>query len=334
VPIVYVNHGDHVFWIGASVANAVMNMRESGRELAVARRGIGANRSLVAPRPLRVAGRTIRRRMAKQRLGVDPDHVLVVTAADAPKYRAIDGPSLLEMILPVFKSNENIRLLAAGPNPTGEWAQASTTTAGRIRALGRLPDVTLLHQAADIYLDSFPFASLTSLLEAGSFSTAVVTYRGHPEECAVLGSDTPGIDQHLLRPSSPESLRRDLCRLIDDRGLRAQLGSSLRRAIAEGHIGDGWRAEIARIYRSAVHTEREGTTREAVRATGALDILVSAIMAETGYRTGTSGAIRDNLGLFPGAQRIGAFARVIKAGTVPSLRHVLPEWVLPWLAPG
>ena len=39
--------------------------------------------------------------------------VLVVTAADAPKYRAVAGPSLLDLIIPVFEICRNAVLLAA-----------------------------------------------------------------------------------------------------------------------------------------------------------------------------------------------------------------------------
>src|SRR5947207_1658734 len=53
-PIIYVNHGDHVFWLGGSIASVVMNMRESGRLLSNTRRGIDPARSLVAVRPLRI----------------------------------------------------------------------------------------------------------------------------------------------------------------------------------------------------------------------------------------------------------------------------------------
>ena len=65
-PVVYVDHCDHVFWLGASIANVVMHMRDSGRRLAAARRGLDPARSAVVPRPLRPIGRTVDRDEAKR----------------------------------------------------------------------------------------------------------------------------------------------------------------------------------------------------------------------------------------------------------------------------
>jgi glycosyltransferase involved in cell wall biosynthesis len=327
-PVVYVNHADHVFWLGTSVTSALLNMRDSGRLLAAARRGIDPARSAVMARPLRPIRRTLPRDEAKRRLGVRPDQVLVVTAADAPKYRPVGSPSLLDLVVPVFERHADALLLAAGPAPEGPWAAAAQRTDRRVQALGRLPDVAPLHQAADVYLDSFPFASLTSLLEAGSFGTPVMTYRGHPEECLVLGADTRGLDEHLLCPSDPDEFRRELSRLITDAEWRRDLGERTQRAIVDTHTGEGWQASVARLYDFAARLDLPPSVGTAGRGAGQLDVLVDLVMAQTGYSQGVSGAIRDNLGLLRMGDRILTWRRLAAPGETPSLRLLLPEWVV------
>ena len=250
-PVVMVNQADHVFWLGTSVSDAVLHMRESGREVAERRRGIEPERSVICARPLAPRERAESRAEAKRRLGVPEDAVLLVTAAAATKYRPIGGPGFLDLVIPVLERNPGAQLVAAGPAPEGDWAEASERTGGRIRALGRLNDIASLHEAADVYVDSFPFSSLTSLLEAGCLGTPAVTFRGHPDECAVLGGDVPGVDEHIHRPADPAAFAAVLDRLISDADWRLESGERTRLAIAATHLGDGWRADVSAVYARA-----------------------------------------------------------------------------------
>jgi glycosyltransferase involved in cell wall biosynthesis len=205
--VVTVNHADHVFWVGVGVTTVLANLRGSGSRLAVDRRGVDERRCLVMPRPLMPASRQRTREDAKRSLGLRPQDVVIVTAADGSKYGSVGGPVFLDLLVPVLQANPDVVLVAAGPSPVGRWASAGAEAGvqGRIRALGRLPDVRGLHEAADLYVDSFPFSSLTSMLEAASYGTPVVTYRGHPRECLVLGADSIGLDDHMLCPDSPRA---------------------------------------------------------------------------------------------------------------------------------
>lgn len=333
-PVIYVNHGDHTFWIGNAVAQLVVHMRDSGMALAAARRGVAAARSWIMPRPLRASARTLSREAAKARFGVAADQVLIVTAGDAPKYRPVSGPSLLALVLPVLQAHPGAVLLAAGLAPGGEWSAAQAATGGRVRALGRRSDIDVLHQAADIYLDPFPFSSLTAMLEAGSAGTPVLTYRGHREDCAVLGADTPGIDEYLRRPGDPATLRRELERLVAEPGWRAAVGARLRTAIVTTHDPVRWRGQAAAMYARAAVGSGPAPGWAAPRETGLLDLLIARLMAETGHARGPQGALMDQLGLLPAGARLAAYASLLQRGTVPPLRGLLPEWLLPRMAPG
>jgi hypothetical protein len=328
-PVVYINHGDHVFWLGAGVANLVMNMRQSGRRLTITRRGVDPGRAVVMPRPLLPPEREVSRREAKRRLGLRQDQVLLVTAADAPKYRPVTRPGFLDLVLPVLRHRPQAMLIAAGPADEGAWRDAREQTGGRIRGVGRLPDVTLLHQAADVYLDSYPFASLTSLLEAGSFGTPAITYRGHPEGCEVLGADTPGVDDHLLCARDPHTFETLLGRAIDDADWRREVGELTQQAIVETHTEAGWRRAASELYRHAARTSAPPPMNDVERQTGELDRRVDAVMELTGYSEGPTGALRDQLTLLPGRERVVVGTRLVRERVNLRPRHVIPEWLQP-----
>ena len=327
-PVIYVDHCDHVFWLGTNISSVVMHMRDSGRRLAAARRGLDPARSAVVARPLRPTGRTTSREDAKRALGIDPATVLLVTAADGSKYRPVSSPSFLDVVVPVLEQHENAILHAAGPSPEGDWALAAGRTGGRIRALGMIPDVRQLQEAADVYLDSYPFSSLTSLLEAGSLGVPSITYRGHPEDCGVLGADTRGVDQHMLTASDPREFERALGGLIANRSRREQLGESTERAIRDTHTGDGWLRSVEELYAVAAAAQPPAPSGPAVRADGRLDLLVDMVMTQTGFAQGVPGATRDHLALLPARDRLAAWTTLTRSGARPPHGNVVPEWVL------
>ena len=328
--IVTVNHSDHVFWLGTSVPGILLNMRESGHELAVSRRGISESRSIVMARPLAETERTLDREAAKERLGLAVDARLVVTIADGAKYRSVGGPSFLELVTPVIMADPKAVLLAAGPAPEGEWLEAERATGGRIRALGLLPDVRVLQQAADVYLDSFPFASLTSLLEAGSYGTPVITYRGHPDGCEVLGSDTPGVDEHMVRPGTPDELQSAVSRLLGDTAQRQLVGARTQQAILSTHTGPGWHDSLERVYDRAVEPPVIDPANPPSRSTGPLDVLVALVQAANPFHQGVLGAAKMALPYFPVWDRAKEWGGLAREGHLASPVLLLAPGAADW----
>jgi hypothetical protein len=328
-PVLYVDHADHVFWVGVRSADLFVHMRDSGVRMGQMRRGLAPSSSAVLARPLRIRTRTTERAQARAALGVPPGDLLVVTAADGSKYRGVqaDGmsvPGLLDVLRGVVADTPGITVLAAGPAPEGEWTAAETATGGRIRALGRLPDTAALFQAADVYLDSFPFSSLTSMLEAGMMGTPVVTYRGLPESCAVLGADTRGLDDVIRRPGTPAELAGALRNLRDDTGNRRREGERVAAAIAATHDGDAWRAAYADALTAARRNRTHGVPAVPPPPRhDEIDVLVDLVMRQTGHPGGARAALREHAGLLPFRDRL-ALLRADPAGGAAVLA---PEWV-------
>jgi hypothetical protein len=334
-PVVLVNHADHVFWLGALVSDAVLHMRESGRALAEARRGLEPARSAVMARPLMPPDRRLTREEAKRQLGLDPDAVVLATAADASKYRPIGGDAFLDLVTPALLRHPEAILVAAGPDDDGDWAQAAARTGGRVRALGRLPSVALLHEAADVYLDSFPFSSLTSLLESGSVGNPAITYRGHPEGCGVLGADVPGADPYISAPADPAAYDAALERAITDPRWRRETGARTAEAIRATHTGDGWRADVDAVYAQAAElaaTLGPPAPGPAPWRTDRVDEVVRDVMLQTPFAQGPDAVVIGHLGLMPLPQRAAAAARLSRAGHRPAPRDLVSEWFRPRLA--
>lgn len=257
-PIVYINHADERHWSGVRISRAVANTRGSGLRLAALRRGVAADRNLVLPVPIDLPQRRLSRGEAKGKLGIVPDAVLLLSIARAVKYRPSDGSGFVEDHLSALRADVRLFLIVIGPGGESNEAVPASKLAERVRVLPETSDTALYYQAADIYVDSAPFVSNTSLLEAGSYGTPLVTRYPFPStSCEVLAADMPGLDGQLLQVArTPDEYTALILRLAADEQARERLGAATRQSIERVHTGQGWLRSVEQLYHTACRDER------------------------------------------------------------------------------
>jgi len=280
-PIVFVVQADHQFWIGVSVCDAFLHLRESGIALSERRRGIPRQRTALLSIPLEPPTRTLTRREAKKRLGLPEDAVLLLSIARAVKYTAIDGPSFPEAAERILARHPEALLMALGPQRAGSWEAVELRTGGRLRALGQRSDTAIFYQAADIYLDSFPFSSNTSLLEAGGYGIPLVSYFPYSSDSDVLGPGSPGLDGTLIRATDLVEYEESVSRLIESGKARLALGRKTRHCIRQLHSGEAWQSQVDRVYRAVAQMALDGAAVSAgvPRRPGETDHLLMRLYA-------------------------------------------------------
>jgi glycosyltransferase involved in cell wall biosynthesis len=255
-PVIRVNHGDHCLWFGASTSDVIANLRESGMHLSQKRRGIEPERNLLLPTVVEPFKRVLSRTEAKQKLGLHENCVLLLSVARAPKYRSIDGINFADAHVQLLKKHERVILLVIGPGDSEDWSAAIQETHGRIIVLGQTEDTAVFYQAADIYVDSFPFISNTSLLEAGGYGVPLVTRYPFSDGCEILGADMPGLTGNMIRVRNTEEYTEVISRLVENKEFRLSLGEATKRKIAEIHMGSNWLHILEDMYLRAVSLPR------------------------------------------------------------------------------
>lgn len=257
-PVLFVNHSDHTFWLGVTICDLFIHLRACGLDISERWRGIETERVAFLPTPLGECRRIRSRAQAKQELGADEDSVIILTIATAFKYKRIGENDFLDLAIAALQEQERALVLAIGPDNSAEWKQASEVTGGRVRALGRRSDTAIFFEAADIYADSFPFSSITSLLEAGSYGLPSIAFCPYLADARVLSSGAPGLDGVLLRMSCRDDYTRMLSRLIEDEPYRLELGRTTKEKIVKNHCLPGWRRFLEDIYVRGTHASRKG----------------------------------------------------------------------------
>jgi hypothetical protein len=262
-PVVVLNHASYAFWVGHDSADLVTNLRPSSRLIALTRRGFGPERCPMLPIPVERPQPTPSRNQARAALNLPPDAVLLLTVAAPYKYLAFEpGPSFLELVTDVTLANDRVRLCAIGPADEGAWGKARQRTNGRIRALGPNADVDLHARAADLYLDSFPVTSPTSLLEVGRYGVPIVSIDTYADRAAVLCADDATPDDIFVRETA-ESFVAGMRRLVADRAYRQRLGRATAEAILEGHGPEAIARCLEVVYASAVLAAKSDRSRTA-----------------------------------------------------------------------
>lgn len=335
---VLLNHADHLFWLGVDFIDQVIHTRRSGLRLSIDRRGIAAERNILLPLCLEPQTRRRTRAEAKRQLGLPPDSVVLLTIARALKFRPIGGVSFADRLVPVLQANPNARLIAVGPGGEVDWSAAEAKAPGRIQAVRQTAETEIYLEAADIYIDSCPFASITSLFEAGLNGLPLVTRNPFGEGCEVMGADSPGLDRVILRADDIEEFHETLTRLIRDGRFRAEIGARTKAEIEAVNTGEGWKRELSKLYRrvfSAMPVIHEPSPDLGPRMDN-LDCILPLVFGPAGGESSGGYRIARDIGntikTAPLIWRLRMLARYAWRGQLElfdtsTWRFLIPEWV-------
>ncbi len=329
-PIIYIAHADERFWVGATISDVFVHMRESGIRLARERSRIDAERISILPIPILQRQRSLTRKEAKIKLGLTSDSVLIISIARGMKFKKQSGVDFVDSIMPIIERFKNVVVLVIGPENRDQWETGQRKTHGRLRALGPVADTAVYYEAADIYLDSFPFSSNTSLLEAGNYGLPLVSYFPHSPGSEVLGAGSPAIDEVVQKFTNLEAYVDAISRLIADPAYRLRTGELCRESIIDFHDGPAWDKCLENIYEKAFTVSRNNSKPlPDLTPSGELDAVLNRL-----YRHFNLGGIIDrNAGHLPLLLRIRVLLRLMKINRSFSFGLFLPDCLTAVLGP-
>ncbi len=187
-PVLFLNHSDHTFWLGVNASNMVVQLRDSSVPLSVHRRGIDPERLATLPIPLPPVERTRWRAEAKYNSDWRRIRSSCSRSAQGSSTRPSPDRDSSRRSCRCCSSSTTRCCSSSARSRKGSGPGRRRRPGGACRALGRRLDTPLLFEAADVYLDSFPFTSPTALLEAGSYGLPLVAYLSPQGRC---GSAVP-----------------------------------------------------------------------------------------------------------------------------------------------
>jgi hypothetical protein len=126
---------------------------------------------------------------------------------------------------------------------------------GRVLTTPEIPNPKIYFEAADIYVDSYPFVSSTSLMEAAGYGAPSVTIFTYPNETRIFGINHVALVGNTLQAKSFDEYCALLSDLIADPAKRERLGAQARDAVAKEHNTPGWLRWMEAVYARSAELE-------------------------------------------------------------------------------
>lgn len=98
LPILFLNHADHRFWIGRNTANLFLEIRQEGANNSNIKRNIPKSHQMIFPIPLKRI-KKFTKIEARKLLNIDDDEIMILSIASAYKYNPIDDNGLADCII-------------------------------------------------------------------------------------------------------------------------------------------------------------------------------------------------------------------------------------------
>ena len=243
IPIAQVNLADQCYWLGSTVADSTINLREVSRSINAPFRF--TRNELMLPIPLRSPAR-LSRREARARLGISESECMLLTIGRAIKYTPSRRQSFFQTAIKILEANPQVHIYAIGVNANDHGRSRSFVNHDRMHFVGSLSDPGDYQRAADVYLEGFPFGSQTALLE--SVLPSVPCVRAVAPLSPVLAASDIAIEGIAPIPDN-EAAYVDLANTYVSRPTeRVELGRSLRERVLQFHVDGEWDATLADIY--------------------------------------------------------------------------------------
>ncbi|HPK40324.1 MAG TPA: hypothetical protein PKZ69_01760 [Candidatus Cloacimonadota bacterium] len=251
--VIFMNQADHRFWVGRNASNIVVNFRKIGNDLSIKRRMISEDNLFLLPIPLaRVL--KISKKEARNRLNIDEKSIMIFSVASSYKYNPNGDDGIHRILLPIVEKHRNVKVIVVGPDISEPyWNDVYNQTDGRVEAVGLKGDIEWYYAAADLYLDSYPVGSITSLLDAGKYKLPIFTLIKNK---SLMDVDEISLESIDFSSSSFDEIIGKLSYYISHEKERVELGEECYKMISKYHMGENWISSLEQLYQKALSKEK------------------------------------------------------------------------------
>lgn len=179
-PILFFNHADHLFWVGKSISDIILDFRTI-KSITKTRRNIKNPYFLgIPPETEAKYIETYDKNEARKKLNLPLDKKIILTVGSNFKYTPFKNKSFIDYVTKILEKEKDAILYAIGPSLNDEmWKIANEKLEGRIIPLGTInygEEYFNYIKSSDLILDSWPMCGGTVIMDAISLAKPILSF--------------------------------------------------------------------------------------------------------------------------------------------------------------
>jgi hypothetical protein len=242
-PVAILNQAHHVFWLGPSIADAVIEIWPSGSPVSQSRRFVKHSHCL--PIPLGAPPR-ISRSKARMELQIPDDQVVMLSIGSAFKYTPTEMHHFYKVGTEILERHPQAHLYMIGVTWDECAEYLNDRRHERLHLLGIVEDPSLYRAAADLYLEGFPICSETALLESTLLGCCpVLSYAPGSRLLTCVDVALTGIVENAV---SEGEYIQNVSYLIRNGAERERIAKQVKESVTALHCGPEWKRYLKSVY--------------------------------------------------------------------------------------
>lgn len=244
-PVYFVNHADHAFWLGTSISDFILQIRESNITLDAVRRDININRQFFLPIPVE---NNFKNDEILEGDCAGNNFINLLSTGNAYKYKPTKNYNFLQEAYRIVNENENVIFNVVGISPSSFYGQKFNHK--RLILYGNISILALeeIEKKTDIYIEGFPVPSFTALLQLG-FRKKPFALHYKPLTLFKLFSDS--LNHGIYYPDSLEEWHYNIKKLISNLDYREEIAEKQYTYISNNFSIKVWKILVEKLYNNS-----------------------------------------------------------------------------------
>ena len=242
-PVILYNHATHLFWIGKSIADVVIDII-NGDNVTKIRRNIPDSYFMGIPSK-EIVFKNKDKVAARIKLGIPLDKKIIVTSGKSIKFSILDDEdNYARVIEKIINKNTYCYMIGLDKNDK-KWSKYIRKSKGHIiqkDSVGFYEGYLDYLAAADLYIDSYPIAGGTAMMDAISQNTPSISLKSTFSQLNYLTETRAYLD-------TPEEFIKTAKKILNDESFGAEITAELQNSLVKYQSKQAWNQRMDNLLK-------------------------------------------------------------------------------------